>query len=138
MSARTLFLSRLIGLYCVVMAVSMFVRGRAFADAVMLLLNDPPLMLFVGIVTAAAGLAMVLAHNRWSGGALTVVVTVLGWTSLIKGMLLLLLAPEAEASMILRGLHYRELYYLYAAICLALGMYLAYGGFRGRAQTATT
>jgi hypothetical protein len=138
MSARTLFLSRLIGLYCVILAVSMFVRGPAFAEAVMQLLKDPPLMLFVGIVTAGAGLGVVLAHNRWSGGALTVVVTVLGWATLIKGVLLLLLAPEAEASLIMRGIHYRELSYLYGAICLAIGMYLAYGGFRGRVQTATT
>jgi vacuolar-type H+-ATPase subunit I/STV1 len=105
MSTRTLFLSRLIGLCCVIASLTMFVRGPAFVDAVMLLLKDPPLMLFVGIVTVAAGLAMVLAHNLWSGGALTVVVTVLGWTSLIKGALFLGLAPEAEASLFLRGLH---------------------------------
>jgi hypothetical protein len=138
MSTRTLFLSRLIGLFCVIAALAMFVRGPAFVDAVTLLLKDPPLMLFVGIVTLGAGLALVLAHNLWSGGPLTVVVTVLGWTSLIKGVLLLSLTPEAEASLFLRGLHYRELFYLYAVLSLALGIYLAYGGFRGRAQTGTT
>ena len=33
------------------------------------------MMLIVGIITLAAGLAVVLAHNIWSGGALVVVVT---------------------------------------------------------------
>jgi hypothetical protein len=44
---------------------------------------------FLGAITLAAGLAMVLAHNIWSGGALVVVVTVVGWITLIKSLLFL-------------------------------------------------
>jgi hypothetical protein len=36
-------------------------------------------MLFSGMVATSAGLAVVLAHNIWNGGALPVVVTLVGW-----------------------------------------------------------
>jgi hypothetical protein len=89
-----------------------------------------PLMFFLGVVTFSAGLAMVLAHNHWSGGALPIIVTVVGWATLIKGVLLLTLAPEAEAALFLQGLRYQEFFHLYAAISLAIGIYLTLGGFR--------
>jgi vacuolar-type H+-ATPase subunit I/STV1 len=84
----------------------------------------------LGAITLIAGLAMVLAHNIWSGSALAVVVTLVGWITLIKGLSFLFLSSEVETELLLRQLHYPELFYLYGAISLALGIYLTYGGFR--------
>jgi len=84
MSSRTIFLSRLIGLYCIVIALSMMTRRQATVETVTALLQNSSMMLIVGIITLAAGLAVVLAHNIWSGGALVVVVTLVGWITLIK------------------------------------------------------
>jgi hypothetical protein len=129
MSPGTLFLGRLIGLYCILAALCMFVRGQATVDTVTLLLRDAPLMLVLGVVTLAAGLAMVLAHHSWSGGAFAVIVTLVGWVTLIKGMLFLTLTPEAETAIFLKSLHYAQLFRLYAAGAFAVGVYLTYGGF---------
>ena len=82
----------------------------------------------------AAGLAMVLAHNIWSGGALVVVVTLVGWITLIKSLFFLFLPPEMEAGLFLGQLHYRQLFYMYTAISLVLGVYLTYGGFKLRSN----
>ena len=87
------------------------------------------MIFIVGIMTLAAGLAMVLAHNIWSGGALAVVVTLVGWITLIKSLLFLFLPLEVEAGFFLRQLHYQELFYFYGAVSLLLGVYLTYGGF---------
>ena len=130
MSSRTIFLSRLIGLYCIVIALSMMTRRQASVETVMVLLQNPSMTLILGIVTLAAGLAMVLAHNLWSGGALVVVVTLVGWMTLIKSLSFLFLSPEVEAGLFLRQLHYQEFFYLYGAISLVLGVYLTYGGFK--------
>jgi hypothetical protein len=35
-----------------------------------------------------------LTHNVWSGGALPVLATLVGWLSLIKALIFLLLSPE--------------------------------------------
>ena len=130
MSSRTIFLSRLIGLYCIVIALSMMTRRQASVETVTALLQNSSMMLIVGIITLAAGLAVVLAHNIWSGGALVVVVTLVGWMTLIKSLSFLFLSPEVEAGLFLRQLHYQEFFYLYGAISLVLGVYLTYGGFK--------
>ena len=133
MSSRTIFLSRLIGLYCIVIALSMMTRRQATAETVTALLQNPSMMLIVGIITLAAGLAVVLAHNIWSGGALVVVVTLVGWITLIKSLFVLFLPAEMEAGLFLGQLHYRQLY-LYTAISLVLGVCLTYGGFKSRSS----
>jgi len=130
MSPRTIFLSRLIGLYCILVALSMMIRRQATLESVTGLLHNPPMILLLGVITLAAGLAMVLAHNIWSGGVLAVVVTLVGWITLIKSLLFLFLPPEVEAGFFLRQLHYQELFYFYGAFSLVLGIYLTYGGFR--------
>ncbi len=134
MSSRTIFLSRLIGLYCIVIALSMMTRRQATVETVTVLLQNPTMTLILGVITLAAGLAMVLAHNIWSGGTFVVVVTLLGWMALIKSLVFLFLPHEMEAGLFLGQLHYRQLFYVYAAISLVLGVYLTYGGFRSRSH----
>ena len=130
MSARTLFLSRLIGLYCILVAISMITRKQATLELVTALLHNPSMIFIVGVITLAAGLAMVLAHNVWSGGALVVVVTLVGWITLIKSLFFLFLPPEMEAGLFLGQLHYQQLFYLYTGVSLVLGIYLTYAGFK--------
>ena len=78
---------------------------------------------------------MVLAHNIWSGGVLPVVVTIIGWLALVKGSLFLLLFSGDATGFYLGTLHYTQLFYLYMAICLALGAYLTYGGFASKSRS---
>jgi hypothetical protein len=134
MSPRTLFLSKLIGLYCILIGLSMMTRGQATVETVTALLQNSAMTLILGVITLAAGLAMVLAHNIWSGGALVVVVTIVGWMALIKSLFFLFLPPEMEAGVFLERIHYQQFFYMYAAISLVLGLYLTYGGFKSRSN----
>jgi len=56
--------------------------------------ESPGLLLVSGIFTMAGGVATVIGHNVWSGGALPVAVTLLGWVMLIKGFVLMAVPPE--------------------------------------------
>ena len=132
MSPRTLFLSQLIGLYCILIGLSMMTHSQATVETVTALLQNPSMTLIIGVITLAAGLAMVLAHNIWSGSALAVVVTLVGWMALIKSLFFLFLPPEMETGLFLQQLHYQQFFYLYSAISLVLGVYLTYGGFKSR------
>ena len=134
MSPRTIFLSRLIGLYCILAALSMMTHRQATLESVTALLHNPSMIFIVGIIILAGGLAMVLAHNIWSRGALAVVVTIVGWIALIKGLFFLFLPPEVEAGFFLQQLHCQELFYFYGAVSLVLGVYLTYGGFTSRSH----
>ncbi len=129
---RTKFLSRLIGLYCILVALSMITHKQATLDAVTALVHTPALMFAVGVIALVAALAMVLGHNVWSGGALPVVVTLVGWLLLCKSILILFLSPEAASAIFIDRLDYEHLFYLYAGFCLLLGIYLTYAASRVR------
>jgi hypothetical protein len=108
----------------------MFTHKRGTVETATALIHDPPVLFLVGLITLAVGLALILVHNVWSGGALPVIVTLVGWGTLIKSLLFLFLPPNAAAGFFLGGFHYEQLFYLYCTIGLVLGLYLAYGGFR--------
>ena len=84
------------------------IRRQAIVEAVTVLLQNPSMTLILGVITLAAGLAMVLAHNIWSGSALAVVVTLVGWMALIKSLFFLFLPPEMETGLFLQQLHYQH------------------------------
>jgi hypothetical protein len=56
--------------------------------------KDTGLLLVSGIFTMTAGVAVVIGHNIWSGGALPIAVTELGWLMLIKGVVLMAIPPR--------------------------------------------
>lgn len=130
MSPTTTFLSRLIGLYCILVSLSMAIHKQATVDTVTALVHNASLLFLTGVIALGIGLAMTLGHNVWSGGALPVIVTLIGWLSLAKGLLILFLSPEAAAGFYLEVLHYDQFFYFYAAISLVLGIYLIFGGRR--------
>ena len=111
------------------LALSMFARPQATVEIMKAIIRDPPLLYFVGLMGVTAGLAIVLGHNVWSGGALPIIVTLFGWASLVKGILLLVLSPETESRVFIVGFHYEQGPSLYAAFVLFLGAYLTYAGF---------
>jgi len=129
MSSRTIFISRLVGLYCLAVSLVMFTHKAAMVEIENTLVHTPAMLFIGGIITLVAGLAIVLSHNVWSGGALPVVVTALGWVSLIKG--LFLLWPGTTIGF-WESFHYEKLFYLYASISFVIGAYLTYEGFRTR------
>jgi ribose/xylose/arabinose/galactoside ABC-type transport system permease subunit len=86
MSALTIFLGRLIGVYCLVVGLMMMANRRTMVDAVNALIRSPPLVLLAGVFAVAVGLGLVIGYSVWTGGALPVVVTLVGWASLIKGL----------------------------------------------------
>lgn len=129
MSPRTVFLSKLIGLYCLLVGLAMLTHKEGIDAAVNSIFHDPGLLLFGGLTAFMLGLATILAHNVWSRAAPAVIVSLFGWIALIKGIVLLFLPPQAVPQYF-SALHYQQLFYLYAAVMVALGAYLTYAGFK--------
>jgi len=129
MNAKTIFLSRLIGITELLVALSMLMNKQAFIELINAMLQDSPLMFLIGIITAIAGLAILLTHNIWSGGVAPVVVTLFGWAVFLKGLLSIFFAPQAIVSMVDK-LRFEECFYFYATAPLLIGLYLTYAGFK--------
>ncbi len=128
MSLLTIFLAKLLGLYCIIVALAMMTRKQSAIATIKELIANPPLLLFVEVIGLAGGLAMIIGHNIWSGGALPVVITLLGWLMAIRGAGLLALSPAATAKLF-EALHYEQLFYFYMGATLLLGLYLTYAGY---------
>jgi hypothetical protein len=114
----------------------MFAHPQTTVEIIKAIIQNPPLLFIAGLLGVTAGLAIVLAHNVWSGGALPIIVTLFGWAILIKGVLLLILLPETESRVFIVGLHYDQHPNLYATFALLLGAYLTYAGFDATTRSA--
>jgi hypothetical protein len=132
MPRLTVFLARFIGLFTVLLVVALLVRGSATVEAAV---ADGPVMLVYAIISLAIGLAMILGHNVWSGGALPVVVTLVGWLILAKGLMLLFVTPDALRQLF-GHMQYGQHYYLYLAPSLVIGLYLTWAGFTASCPNA--
>ena len=128
MAPLTVFLAKLIGLYCVLFGLAMASQKQAMVDLVAALMRNGPVLLIVEAIAVTAGLAIVIGRNVWSGDALPVIVTLLGWIILIRGVALLFLSPTAKIRFF-EMFRYADLFYLYAGITLVLGLYLTIAGF---------
>ena len=128
MSVRTVFLAQLFGLYCLIVAAAMLSQPEAFLTTVHALMADAPLVLISGVFTLFGGLALVLLHNYWSGGALPVIITLIGWLTLIKAVVLVALPSTKLVAM------YSEVssthLLISGSLTLLLGIYLTVAGFR--------
>jgi hypothetical protein len=125
MSKLTVYLARLIGLFALLVGAACLVRGNAVVETAV---ANGPVMLVYAVISLAGGLAMILGHNVWSGGTLPVVVTLVGWLILAKGLMLIFVMPEALTQVLAR-MQYGEHYPLYIAPSLVIGLYLTWAGF---------
>jgi len=107
----------------------MISHKQATVETIIALMHDAPALLLASIVAMAAGLAIVLGHNVWSGGVLPVVVTLVGWISLTKGLILLFLSPASSLAYF-EALRYEQFFYAYMSVTLIIGIYLTFSSFR--------
>ena len=124
----TAFLARFLGLFLVIESLSMLAQKQAMVDITTSLIQDHPLLFILKILGVLGGLAMVLGHTVWSGGLLPVIVTLIGWATLVRSVVLLFLSPEVVLGFI-GAIRYEQNYYLLAGISLLIGVYLTCAGF---------
>jgi hypothetical protein len=123
----THFLARLLGLFCIVISIMMLSRRQAMLAIVTSCVQNRALLFLVEVIGLAAGLAIVLGHNIWSTGLLALIVTLIGWLTLIRSIILSFLSPEAIGRFI-KTARYEQNYYLFTGIPLVVGLYLTVAG----------
>jgi hypothetical protein len=128
MPVLTIYLSRLIGVVALISAGAMLLDRQPLIAALGALSSDPALLYVMGILGIVSGAAIVLIHNLWNRGLPALLVTLVGWLLLVRGVALMLLPPDLLGG-IVASLHFPDFYYLYAAIPLLFGVYLSLKGF---------
>ena len=131
MSRLTIYLGRLIGLFLLIAALSMILDPDSMIEMATALVDDRALLLIAGLISFGIGLAIVVGHNVWSGGVLPILITLFGWSQLLRGLALLLLPAETQVAFF-QVMRLEDLFYVYAGIPLVIGAYLTYAGFTSR------
>jgi len=124
----TYFLAQFFGLMFIILSVAMFLNKSTMLQVFNDFGNNKVVLFITGFLTLILGLAMVLSHNLWSDGTLAFVITLLGWLTLLKGIIFLFL-PKGGYEKIYKGLYIGKNYYLITTFLLILGVLLAYFGF---------
>jgi hypothetical protein len=127
MSPLTRYLSRFLGVFLLVTAVSEWTQPGLLTVVAPAMVDQPALLWVSGMLTFVAGLAIVLGHNVWRDPA-GAVVSLLGWIMTIKGAALLLV-PAAGWTALLGAMHYPSHPAIYTIIPAIAGAYLTYAGF---------
>ena len=116
----TVFLGELIGLYLVAISLGMLANRRRTMAALDEMARSGPWMLFSGMMATAGGLAIIIGHQVWSGGALPVLVTITGWSALLQG-LTLLLVPGDRIAAAYKAAGFERWFGAWMAVALAFG-----------------
>ena len=82
----SIFFGKFLGLYIAIMSLAMLINQKYFKNVCKEVLTSPAMSTFAGIISLLFGLFVVLLHNIWEGNW-TLIVTILGWLILIKGLL---------------------------------------------------
>ena len=90
----SIFLAKLIGPVLLVLGTGMLVNAKAFRPVFEEIVRNRALVVLFGLMTMSAGLAVVLTHNVWVANW-PVLITILGWLSLIAGAFRLLAPQDA-------------------------------------------
>jgi hypothetical protein len=134
MSRLTAFLAKLIGSFMVIVGVAIGLHKQASVESIEAIAQTPVLLLVIGLIMLAVGLALVLRHNVWSGGVVPIAITLVGWIILLRALLLLFGPPQTVASLLV-AIRLERLFYGYVGAAIVIGCCLTYAGFASQALT---
>jgi hypothetical protein len=121
--------AQLLGLYVVAIAVGMLVnRRRTMATIDEMARSGPWDAVFGHGGDPLSGWRSCWATHVWSGGALPVLVSLMGWAALLKGLTLLLVPGERVATAY-KGAGFERWFGVWMAAALAFGLWMAWLAF---------
>jgi hypothetical protein len=123
----SIFLAKLLGPVLLVAGIAMLINRKALDAIVHELLHGPLLLLLLGIIDFAIGLAIVLTHNVWVADW-RVIITLLGWFLIVRGAVRMLIPDQAKTvgTKVLRN---ANVVTGSLAATTALGLVLTYFGY---------
>jgi hypothetical protein len=124
----TVFLGKLFGLFYLITGVAMLVRTKEFGKVMDDFLKNAYHTYFTGFLLVVMGLTAVLVHNVWEGSTYVVVITVLAWLVLLKGVSYMILPSSALTSWV-RWFEAKNWYTVGGVVALLIGLYLSSQAF---------
>jgi hypothetical protein len=123
----SIFLAKLIGPILLVAGVAMLVNRKEMDALAQEFLRSRALLLLLGLIDLAIGLAIVLTHNVWVADW-RLIITLLGWLLLVRGAVRMLV-PDQVRAFGTKFLRNANVVTGSLAVTTALGLVLSYFGY---------
>ncbi len=122
----SLFLSKALGLYFVIISVGMLINAYTLKPILGEMLQSPGLMFVTGVMAMIVGVLIVISHNVWTLDW-RVIITLIGWVSLIKGTIRVVI-PQYVDVIDKNWMLSNASYYATFVLTFLLGVFLCYLG----------
>jgi len=122
----SLYLARLLGPMLLVVGLGVLINRENFRAMAKEIAASPEMMFMIGLLTLLGGLAIVTAHNVWSGWP--TIITVFGWLFAIGGAARILF-PGVVRSMQTAALDKPAMPLIGGTVQTILGAWLCYAGY---------
>lgn len=123
----TLILAKALGIYFVAVGLALVLNPSRIKTLYQQLVKDESFLFLGAIIALLIGAFIISVHNLWSM-SWPVIITLLGWWSLIKGFILLVY-PEALKPLWSKALKSPEFVRIAGVVWLVIGAFLAYHGW---------
>lgn len=125
-----IFLAQLLGPVMVLVSLAMLLRAQSMINMMEVLLQNPPLLFVLGVGQLLGGVTIVLAHDSADGATLALVLVLLGWWLIARGVMLIFLSQNALWALI-DSIELTKYHYLSNVVSFLIGGYLTWAGFPG-------
>jgi hypothetical protein len=116
------FLGRALGIYLLIVSLSMLFNHRVFFNTFQQWNEQPGTITLTAFISIILGILMVLVHNIWVLDW-RIIITILAWLTLIKGIVRLNF-PHAVPQTMEYFHQHKTGYYILSIFCLLLGLVL--------------
>lgn len=123
----SLFLAKVSGVYLIILSLAMLIHAENFISIVSGIFHNAAIQFVLGLNLLLIGLMMVISHNIWDS-SWVVVVTILSWLILLKGLMYIVF-PKQVTALAHRCVGSKNWIYASGVIDLLLGAYLCCMGF---------
>lgn len=123
----SVFIARIFGLCYLVLGTGLLANRKAFHRIMEDFSKNAALVFFSGLFALIVGVVIVLTHNIWVANW-TVLVTIIGWGGLIKGVWMLVF-PDSVSGFMKAYLENENLVVVHSIAALIFGIVLSFFGF---------
>jgi len=124
---NSIFIARIFGLCYLILGACLLVNRKAFQRVMEDFCESAALIFFGGMFALVIGVVIILAHNVWVANW-TVMITIIGWIALIKGIWLIVF-PNSVSRFMQAYQKNERLPVIHAFVALIFGAVLTYFGF---------
>ena len=124
----SLFLAKVLGLYLVIISLSMLINKNRMPAIINGIVQNPSLQLVLGFHVLVIGILLIISHNVWTGATWQIVISVIAWIAFLKGLLNVAF-PQVAQSMARGFMSSVAMLYFSILVNFLLGLYLCYYGF---------